>query len=367
MGSVRKKPSGRWEARYRDPTGRVRGKTFPSRRDANEFLDRVGVAKQDGSWTDPRHGKQRFSEWARTWMRSKEHSVRPTTFHSYQYLLGNLLEPTFGRMPLQRIGPEDVTDWMAELRERGLSQGTVAKAFRLLQQIMTAAVKARRIAWSPLEAVDKPGESKRPMLFISEDEVVALSRAIDPHYATLVLTASLTGLRWGELAGLRPKNVDLLHGSILVVEQLVELNGDLSWGPVKTDRSKRRIDLDPVLTDLLQGQLVRAAGSGIVFPSHEGGPMRRSNFRRRHWMPATKKIGVPDLRFHDLRHTSVAIAVAHGAHPKAISERMGHSSITVTLDRYGHVFPSLHKDLAQSIGAGLQAAFDRTDNVSKLG
>jgi integrase len=96
-----------------------------------------------------------------------------------------------------------------------------------------------------------------------------------------------------------------------------------------------------------QPEVVR---SGLVFPSAQGEVLRHSNFRNRIWRPAVASSGVPQtLRFHDLRHTAVALAIAQGAHPKAIQERMGHSSVTVTLDRYGHLFPTLHSALADKL------------------
>jgi integrase len=102
---------------------------------------------------------------------------------------------------------------------------------------------------------------------------------------------------------------------------------------------------------MLEEQLRRpeVVRSGLVFPTPAGEPMRRSNFARRVWAPATQAAGVDGLRFHDLRHTAVALAIQQGAHPKAIQERLGHSSVTVTLDRYGHLYEGLDGDLADGL------------------
>lgn len=108
------------------------------------------------------------------------------------------------------------------------------------------------------------------------------------------------------------------------------------------------------LVKALEDQLANRATTDLVFTTPTGDPIRKSNFGRRIWQPAVTKVGLDGLRFHDLRHCAVAFAIAAGAHPKAIQERMGHSSITVTLDRYGHLFPSLDERLAEALDEGLR-------------
>ena len=171
------------------------------------------------------------------------------------------------------------------------------------------------------------------------------------HYRPLVFTAAYAGLRWGELAGLKVERIDLLRQTITVVEQLTEVNGTLAYGPPKTAAGRRTVNVSGFLAEMLADRLCEplTATSGLVFPSPEGTPMRRSNFRRRAWSMATGRAGLDGLRFHDLRHTAVALAIAQGAHAKAIQERMGHSSVTVTLDRYGHLLPALDERIADGL------------------
>ena len=210
------------------------------------------------------------------------------------------------------------------------------------------------------------------MRFLTADEVAQLAEAAGPEYSTLVFTAAYTGLRWGELAGLRVERVNLLRRSLAVVEQLNELSGAFSWGPPKTAAGTRSVTLPMTLVELLETQLTRpeVVRSGLVFPTPLGEPMRRSNFTRRAWVPATTAIGQEGLRFHDLRHTAVALAIQQGAHPKAIQERLGHSSVTVTLDRYGHLYQGLDGDLADGLDAvlrnsrGLTAAWRPSEDLA---
>ena len=212
------------------------------------------------------------------------------------------------------------------------------------------------------------------MRFLTPEQVVALAEAAGPEYSTLIYTAAYTGLRWGELVGLRVERVNLLRRSIAVVEQLNELSGAFSWGPPKTQAGRRAVSLPSTLVELLDGQLRRpeVVRSGLVFPTPLGEAMRRSNFARRAWAPATKATGLDGLRFHDLRHTAVALSIQQGAHPKAIQERLGHSSVTVTLDRYGHLYQGLDGALADGLDAilrnsrGLAAACDPPERPSEI-
>lgn len=156
----------------------------------------------------------------------------------------------------------------------------------------------------------------------------------------LIYTAAYSGLRWGELAGLRRCDIDLDAGTLTVARKLSEVNGNLTFGPPKTAASKRTVGIPSFVARSLQAHLDRYADPGpygLAFPSPDGGPMRRSNFRRRIWVPATTAAGVAGLRFHhDLRHTAATLAAASGTSVKALMARIGHASTSAAL-RYRYV------------------------------
>jgi integrase len=169
-----------------------------------------------------------------------------------------------------------------------------------------------------------------------------------------VTTAALTGLRLSELAGLKAKNVDMLGRRISVVEQLLEVGGRLETAQPKTKASMRSVAIPPTLAAKLGDHPVLLEGPGsLVFVMASGSPLRGNNFRHRVWIPAVSRAGLDGLRFHDLRHTAVVLAIAQGAHAKSIQMRMGHASITTTLDRYGHLF----SEIDAMIGDGLEGFF----------
>jgi len=251
-----------------------------------------------------------------------------------------------------------VRSWLASLQDQGVSASTRAKAYRLLSRILGAAVEAGYLLRNPC-AVKGAGQERAPeMRFATVAQVAALADAIGPRYRALVLVAAYGGLRWGELVGLRVKRVDLLHGRVTVAEQMAEVNGRLLPGPPKTEAGRRTVTLPAAAAVALAEHLAEFAEpgpEGLVFPAPEGGYLRRSNFRRRWWLAATKVAGVEGLRFHDLRHSAATLALAAGANTRELMERMGHTSPAMAL-RYQHVMAGRDQAIAAALDELVQAA-----------
>jgi len=189
-------------------------------------------------------------------------------------------------------------------------------------------------------------------------QVAALAEAIHPRFRALVLVAAYAGLRWGELVGLRVKRVDLLHGRITVAEQVTEIDGHFTWGPPKTEAGRRTVTLPAVAAEALAEHLSaysQPGPDGLVFTSTEGGLLRRSNFNRRVWRPATRAVGLEGLRFHDLRHTSATLSIAAGASTRELMARLGHSSSAAAL-RYQHVMAGRDAAIAAALDELIEAA-----------
>lgn len=358
MGFPEKRGPGRWRARYRDPGGKERSKTFPRKIDAERFLASVEADKVRGQWVDPRLGQTTFGEYAAEVRASKAH-LRPGTRQNIDGRLDNHLLPYFGEMPLGVIRTAHVRGWIAEMNAKGLSGGTVKAAYWLLGEILAAAEVDGCIGRSPCAGIDPRKDLPRSsawteMMFLSPVEVAQLAGAIDDRYTALVYAAAYTGLRWGELAALTVERIDLLKGTVHVAESLAEVNGRLHLGPTKT-RATRTVSVPRFLAEMIGEHLGRyPSRKGHVFSSAQGLELRRRNFYRRHYRPAVLTAGLDErLRFHDLRHTCAALLIAQGAHPKELQERLGHSTIRLTFDRYGHLLPSLDERLRE----GLQATY----------
>lgn len=230
------------------------------------------------------------------------------------------------------------------------SPATVRKAWQIAAQIIGQAVEDGRLARSPLpRRMELPRSERGDLRIPNPDEVVLLADSTDERYRVMVLTAAFAGLRFGEAAALRTESVDLLRRSITVIATLSEVRGEVRIGPPKTKRSRRRIAIGRVLADEVGTQIGQFGCDGWIFPAPDGSSLRSSNFGHRVWTPAIQRSGLEGLRFHDLRHAHAAMLIQQGEHPRLISERLGHSSITVTLDVYGSLFPGTDEEAANRL------------------
>lgn len=363
MGFIRKTPSGSFEARYRDPSGAQRLKTFSRRADASRFLAEVETGRAAGRFSDPKLGKVRFGEWFESWWETTI-NLRPSTRHRDLLYIRKRILPSFARTPLSSITPFDVRKWVATLDAEGLAPATVKKHYQIFGKIMSSAVDSALIAESPCRAIKLRPIEHMEMRFLTPDELAHLAECIDPRYRALVLTAAYGGLRWGELVALKRARFSPSRAEVEVMETIVELNGKLlPPGPPKTKAGRRSVKLPRSIAGELAEHILRQGvrESELIFQAPKGGPLRKT-FRRRFWMPALEAAELEPLRFHDLRHTAVAFWISVGADPKRIAVRAGHSSVAVVLDRYGHLFPQGEEELT----ARLDALF-KTSLVGKLG
>ena len=362
MASIERR-SGRYRVKYRDPTGRQRSRTFTRKADADRFAVEMAADMARGQWLDPAGAQTTLSEWAETFLslcRRLEHNSQVT----YERDLRRYVLPRFGAYRIGTLPAEEIENWLNDELDAGIAPSSVHRHYRTLRRVLQVAIEKQKIVANPCDRVTPPRVPKKEMVFLDWDQVVELASAHHERYQSLVLFAVETGMRWSELVGLRRARLDLRAGRVRVTEQLIRLEAGewLRKGP-KTDAGIRSITLSPTLVDLMCDHVAAYScdgPDGLVFPSSRGTPLISSSFLTHHFGPAREAIGVP-CRFHDLRHTSVALAIAAGAHPKAIQTRMGHSSITVTLDRYGHLFPELDQAIAESFGQELTAARDRQD------
>ncbi len=272
-----------------------------------------------------------MTDWTPIW-RAGIVDLRPSTLARDDGYIERYILPTFGSMRLAEIDHATVTAWVAEMisigpkpwwsvaeqpkrKRRPLSAATVTKCAQIMSKIMTAAVAAGRLRSSPCVGVKLPRIERQEMQFLTPNEVAALADAIDPTYRAAVILGAFGGLRVGELFGLRSKRVDVLRGRVDVAEILVEVSGQLHFGPPKTRAGRRAVPLPRIAVEALSTHLTShpAGPDDLVFRSAQGDPTRLSNWRHRVWEPAVKSAGLGHLRPHDLRHTAVALWIAAGA------------------------------------------------------
>lgn len=353
-GSIRRLPSGRYQARVRGGGGEMQPApdTFATKAEADRWLASAVTDQAQGRWVDARSGKISLRRFAEQWMDGKA-ALAPKTIELYGYLLNSLVLPKLGDVELADLTPARVRTWRANLLRGGHpGPSTVAKAYRLLSAMMTTAVIDNLVARNP--CVEKgAGVERAPEIQIpTPQQVAAIAAAIDPRYRALVLTAAYAGCRWSELAGLKQKNLDLLHRRLTVTEQLIELKGGvlLSSEP-KSVAGRRVVHLPAGLVAELEvhlSQFARTEPAGHVFTSASGGPLRPSNFRNRHWYPAVRAAGAEKFRFHDLRHVAGTLATISGATIREVQARLGHASPAAAY-RYQHVLESRDAEIAERL------------------
>ncbi|MEH1123721.1 tyrosine-type recombinase/integrase [Micromonospora sp. CPCC 206061] len=376
MGFVSKTPSGSYRANWRDGTGKQKAKTFRTKKEANTFLSDVESAVNRGTYVDPHAGKMKFGEFAARWLASR--SVEARTAERTLSLMRTHVLPRWADWPLSKVDFMAVQEWVTDLGKH-LAPATVAKCHGLVVMILRTAVQARLIAINPAVGVkiprDRSGDVK-PATISRGAFFGKLLPAVPARYRAIVCAAAGAGLRWGECAGLPWSAVDLDKRTLRVVQVAVETHGDIVIRPYPKSRAGvRTVPMPTFLVD----ELRKLKTDKLVFTNRAGQPLRRSNFRRRIWLPSLVRAGLlgnithksphkylatwPDgdgiewstefttereavahiamkaaggLRFHDLRHSYATWLVTDGVPINVVQRVMGHEQASTTLNRYTH-------------------------------
>ena len=228
-----------YRARYRDPSGRERKRSFHRKTDAQRFLVSIEDAKLRGAYVDPAKGKVGFAEWAERWYATTA-DLKPGTRRTYRLLLDNQVLPHFGPATLAGIDTLAVREWVAALVEGGLSPSRIRSAHQVLSQVLAVAVEGGRLARNPAAGVRLPKRVEREMLFLDAGQLERLADAMGPQYRVLVYFLAYTGLRFGEVVALKTKRLDLLRGRCEVVESATEVGSALGMGADQDRRAPRR-------------------------------------------------------------------------------------------------------------------------------
>ena len=376
MASVKKRAdTGRWRARYRGLGGQERAKDFDRKVDADRWL-REQTAKLDrGEWTDPAQGRVTVGEYAQEWLRGKV-KLKASTRTTYDALLRSHVVPTWGSVPLAGVRHEGVSAWVQRLNASGLSASRTRQAFIVLAQVLDLAVKARRIPANPARGVELsslPGQGDRPMRALNERQVWALAEAARGRRSVLVL--AWCGLRFGELAGLHVRRFDVLRRELRIETALSEIGGRLVEASPKTRASVWTVPVPAWLVAELAPLLEDKGPDDYLLAAPGGGPLRIGNWRRRLFDPALVAAGlVRDdgrdvIRPHDFRHTCASLHIKAGTPPKVLSAMLGHASVSITLDRYGHLYPGdVHQyvDRLGELALAARADWVRTGASARL-
>jgi len=334
FGTVRKLASGRYQVRYFGPDGRRHSapQTFERKSDATKYLALVEAKIAREEWANPDRGRVLLGDYADKWI-SERAGLRPSTVQLYRRLLNKYLRPELGEYPLNRLTTAGLREWRATLLHQGVAQTIVAKSYRLLRAVLTTAVEDDRLLVSNpcrIRGADRESPDERPVLTVAQVFELADRMPRSP-LRTFILVAAMCSLRWGEITGLRRRDVEKDGSRIYITSQLIDLPGQgLIRGAPKSRAGRRTVTVPQALQADLARHLAEYVGPNpddLVFTMQRGGPMRRGNFNpATNWKENVTAIGVPHLHFHDLRHTGNTLAAATGSSLRDLMTRMGHDS-----------------------------------------
>lgn len=346
FGSIRKLPSGRFQARYKhDGTDHPAPYTFKTKGEASAWLAEVQTDLRRGAWIDPKAGQVSLRRYVETWLGSRP-DLRPSTRSKYVYLLEKHIVPELGDTDMANLQPTDVRSWWAKLAAD--TPATAAGAYRLLSTICNTAVADQVILRSPCRVkgggTERPAE--RPTATVAE--VAAAVGAVPERFRLALALASWCQLRRGEILGLQRRDIDELHGQVRVERAFtVDTGGTKTLGPPKTDAGRRTIAVPANVAPLVSGHLAAHVGpqpDAWLFPGEAGQPITPRTLNRV-WYDAREAAGRPDLRLHDLRHSGLTWSAAAGATTAELMHRAGHASPAAAL-RYQHATADRDRALA---------------------
>jgi integrase len=349
FGRVRKLPSGRWQARYRAPDGQDHRapETFATKTAADRWLAALETDLMRGQWIDPRAGAVLLSSYAATWIAGRA-DLKVRTQELYRWLLMKYVVPQLGHLRLEEITPSTVRAWHARLLRDG-SPTPTRQAYALLRAMLNTAVADELLLRNPClvrgAGVARSGERTTATLA----QVQALADAVPPRYRMLILLAAWSGARWGELVALSRDRLDLERGTMRIDRQYVELeDNSLVLDTPKTAAGIRTVHIPPHLLPDLRAHLEDHRNHPkLVFTTGLGHPLSRGGFRST-WVKAREHAGLPDFRFHDLRHTGNTLAATTGASTKELMARMGHASMRAALI-YQHATAERDQEIAAAL------------------
>lgn len=367
FGNIRKLPSGRYQATYIGPDGFRRSgpRTFKTDADARRWLTLTEADVLKGEWVAPEGSEILLAPYAERWLR--ERKLAPKTREIYESIYNLNIKGYLGHLALGAIKPATVRTWRTRLLDEGRPEPQAVKAYRLLRAVLNTAVKEDELLKSNpcrIKGFDKYHTPERHTP--SMKEVRALAEEMPAQFYGLIMLAAYSGLRWGELAALRRRDIDLEAGTVRVHRNLVSVRGQLVFGPPKSEAGKRTVHLPSAAIEVMRHHLrfnMRSTNRDeLLFSGIKGAPLRSSSFHRAvEWAGAVEAAGLPKgFHFHDLRHFGNALASEAGASTKELMHRLGQSTMRAALI-YQHATRKRDKEIAAGIDKRLAEAQSEDD------
>lgn len=367
-GNIRKRKDGRWEGRYtagRDPeSGKVIYRNVLGKTQA-EVKAKLKAAIEDSANLDMVKAEQYTTgQWMDVWFENcAKIKVRPSSHQTYRGYIDNHIKPNIGDVPLSKLSSLHLQKLYKKLlaggrvdriEAKGQPKGLSAKTVRNINQVISSAMDFAKdqklISSNPTDGCALPKLEHKEMKTLPVEQLTSFLReAKESGVFELYYIELATGLRRGELLGLKWEDIDLVQGSLRVQRQVARINGEVVEAPLKTKNAYRTLPLSADAVGVLQEQRKKSGSSPYVFPSPTGGPISPDSVL--HMLHRVlKRAGLSKVRFHDLRHTFATLALQNGVDIKTVSGMLGHYSAGFTLDTYTHVTEDMQKEAAKRVG-----------------
>jgi len=366
-GNIRKRKDGRWEGRYTAGINPENGKQIFKNvlgKTQAEVKEKLKKALADSQWLDlAKQGKYTVGTWMDAWFENvAKIKVRPSSHQTYRGYIDNHIKPNIGNIPLEKLTTMELQKLYRKLltsgrverieadkQPKGLSAKTVRNINQVISSAMDLAVAQKIILENPTNACSLPRVEHKEMQTISSEQLQTfLEEAKRSGVYEMYYIELSTGLRRGELLGLKWEDIDMKQGIIRVRRQVSRIDGKIVEAPLKTKNSYRAVTISPQAVEVLKAQKEKTDDE-YVFPSPNGGPISPdsvNNMLHR----VLDRAGIPRVRFHDMRHTFATLALQNGVDIKTVSGMLGHFSAGFTLDTYAHVTTAAQKEAAQTMG-----------------
>jgi integrase len=378
---IKQLPSGRWLVRVsymQDGKQKEISKTFTRRREAEAWQRHHEVNRDAGTFRRP--SRMTVDAYLDQWLREVQGRIDDRTRRDHEGICERYLRPALGTRRLDQVRVTDVRDMLAGLTARGLSPRTVNHARATLRRALNTAVADGLLLSNPAAGRDLVPKVERgePKVLSGAQVNHLLDATTDDPLHSLWAVLGTTGMRLSEGLGLRWSDVHFDRAEVRITKTLYRPGSGAEWRlkDTKTEQSRRVVPLLPVTLGALARhrdrqeveRLVTAAGyrdHGFIFAGPRGEPLRGDGVHKYHWVPTLKRLGLPRVRLHDLRHGAATMLLEAGTAMKVVQEMLGHSSITVTSDLYSHVTPGLARQAADALSGHLAAARKATEAKAK--
>jgi integrase len=365
----------RWLARWVDHDGNERSKAFGRKAEARARINAITAALTTGTYADPKRGAALFRTVAEDWFASKG-SLKEKTRAGYRSLLDVIVLPQWGDVSLSDVSHTDIQSWVNKLssdpgsrqrkatsedaKDKGLSPARVIQAYQVLNQTLRFAARSKYIAANAADHIQLPRKATPEKIALTHEQVRKLAEA-SGQLATQVYTLAYAGLRYGECAALRVRDVDLQRRRLKVSRSVTAVaKMGLVEGTTKTHQA-RTVPVPKFVADALARQVKGKAPADLVFPGPRGGWMPLDWFAWR-FQKACETMGLDSVTPHTLRHTAGSLALASGASVVTVQKLLGHQSPITTMNVYAHQLPDDFDNLAAAMDSAAElAALDRAE------